>query len=190
MSNGKNTRMASDEKLIEGTNKHPSKGEILDGRTYSVKELVSILQERVNVSAEVVAARAEWRAKVRAERDKLKETDKLVSAYRQTILLRYASWNHILADFGLAPRKTRRELTAVEKLERVARAKSTRDARHTVGSRQKARIHGTTDVSVVVTTGATAPSPAPVPPAPVPTPTPPLPPPTNGLNGAVAAGGP
>jgi hypothetical protein len=123
--------------------------------------------------------------------------------------LRYASSDHILADFGLAPRKARRELTAVEKLERVARAKATRDARHTVGPRQKAKIHGQTDVTVVVATGSSAntgggtsassggaptPSPAPVPPAPAPAPPPPMLPavlpstngaaPAYGMNGA------
>jgi hypothetical protein len=91
MANGKNARIASEEKLIEGTTKHPGKGDIINGKSYSSKDIVSVLEERIAASAAVLAARAEWQAKVRAEREKLQQTDKLVAAYRQTLLIKYAS---------------------------------------------------------------------------------------------------
>jgi hypothetical protein len=200
--NGKNTRIASDKVLIEGTRKHPGKGDIIHGRSYSAKDIMTILRARVEASVAVQAARAEWQLKVREERETLEQTDKLIGAYRQMLFIKYAVSENILADFGLAPRKARRAQTTVEKMESVARAKSTREARHTLGRRQKARIHGDTDVSVVVATGASAtagggtstpsggspPSPAPVPPAPAPVPhvpahvPPPLLPPANGAS--------
>jgi hypothetical protein len=46
----------------------------------------------------------------------------------------------VLADFGLVPK--RRRLTVAENTTQVAKAKDTRNARKTLGPREKAKIKG------------------------------------------------
>lgn len=48
-----------------------------------------------------------------------------------------------LTDFGFKPQKRREALTSEEKILRAAKAKLTREKRHTMGSRQKAEIKAT-----------------------------------------------
>jgi hypothetical protein len=60
-----------------------------------------------------------------------------------------------LADFGLTPRKARKALTPAELVRKAEKAKATREARHTMGKRQKLAIHGSAPVVAV----PTAPSP-------------------------------
>ena len=47
-----------------------------------------------------------------------------------------------LVDFGITPNKPRRASTLAEKTEAAAKGKATRVARHTMGPKQKAAIHG------------------------------------------------
>jgi hypothetical protein len=195
-SNNKNTRMNSEQQLKKGAQKHLKQPVVIDGEKYPLPEIVAVLEARMQATAEVVAARAEWEAKVRAERQKLAETKRFVSGLRQTVLIMFATSNHILADFGLSARRPRRELTAVEKVERVARALSTRAARHTMGPRAKEKIKGDGDVNVTVTTGSPKPIGPPLiasgggaEPAPMLPPTTPSASPVNGASGANGAVG-
>jgi hypothetical protein len=48
-----------------------------------------------------------------------------------------------LLKFGLTPRSPRKPLTSAQKVVRAAKAKLTREARHTMGSRQKAGLRNT-----------------------------------------------
>ena len=50
--------------------------------------------------------------------------------------------NPELTKLGFKPRKKPAELTSEQKAEKAERARRTRQARHTMGSRQKAAIHG------------------------------------------------
>ena len=61
----------------------------------------------------------------------------------------FANQPTVLAGLGLAPRKPRTPLTAEQLAARVAKAKATREARGTKGSKQKAAIVGNvTGVSI------------------------------------------
>lgn len=57
----------------------------------------------------------------------------------------------VLADLGLASRKTRVPLTAEEKAVAVAKRNATRAARHTLGKNQKKDIKGAVKAALVVT---------------------------------------
>jgi hypothetical protein len=69
-----------------------------------------------------------------------------------------------LADFGLKPRKTRTPRTPEQKAASVAKSLATRAARHTMGSKQKAKVTGAAPHAAPVT----APSPTTAPSAPKP----------------------
>jgi hypothetical protein len=72
-----------------------------------------------------------------------------------------ATWGtqpDVLADFGVPPKKARTPLTAQQKALAAAKRKSTRAARHTGGSKQKAAVKG--NVTDIVITPVTAPAPA------------------------------
>jgi hypothetical protein len=160
-------------------------------------DVINLLQDRIDAAVHVTTARAAWQLAVKEDRQKDEETKKSVSAIRQTILLMYASKNDVLADFGLSPRRARRALSTVEKLEVSEKAKATRAARHTMGKRQKAAITGDAARSAIPDAGHDAVPAIGPPPAPSPTtavtmdpPAPsPVPANTNGSPPPIAAGG-
>lgn len=58
--------------------------------------------------------------------------------------------NQKLTDFGFKPAKRRAEMTTEQKMIRAAKAKLTRELRHTMGSRQKAALKETETPSVTI----------------------------------------
>src|SRR5499427_76600 len=147
-------RITADQHLISGILKHlDTRGRVIDGQQYSRAEMVRELEGRVEVTTKVTASKAQWQADVRAEKTRIQATKRFVSGLRQTLLAMFGSSVDVLADFGLAPRRSQRELTAVEKVQRAARAKATRAARHTMGKRDTAKVKGTHEVTVIVATG-------------------------------------
>jgi hypothetical protein len=52
------------------------------------------------------------------------------------------STNPALVNFGLKPKKERQKLTGDQRVRATAKAKATREARHTLGPRAKAQIKG------------------------------------------------
>jgi hypothetical protein len=144
-------RLCLDQKLMVGIRKHFGKGTlVIDGQKVSGSEMLRVLAGRVDAREKSEAAKAQWQRALSEEHAAFAETDLLVSRFRQALLLMFASSNDVLADFGLAPRRSRRELTVVEKVERVAKAQATREKRHTIGKRAKAKIKATDPVTVIV----------------------------------------
>jgi hypothetical protein len=85
----------------------------------------------------------------------------------------FAGQIEALGDFGLTARKPRAPVAPAAKAVSVEKAKATRAARHTMGSKQKAKITGEnpTGAAVPVVSPAAPPLPAtPIAPAPAPTP--------------------
>jgi hypothetical protein len=79
-----------------------------------------------------LAARAAIEAKVRRRRDSV----------RAAITGALGKMNPGLATYGITPDKEHRPLTVEEEILKVARAKATRAARHTMGKKQKEAIKG------------------------------------------------
>jgi hypothetical protein len=166
-------RIHTDQSLLSGIKEHLGKGGslVIDGEKLSAAEIINLLQGRIDAAVHVTATRAAWQLAVKQNRAKEDETKQSVSTIRQTILLMYASKNDVLADFGLSPRRARRALTAAEKVDVTDKARATRQARHTMGKRQKETVKGDASNAppVVVTPPAVQPvandkpSPAPTP---------------------------
>jgi hypothetical protein len=143
MIENKSVRLSVDKQLISGVPKrlgdHGSM--ILFGKKYSVTELVTLLQRRVDVTENVTAAKAAYEKALLLEREELAATRRLVGKLRHMLKLMFTSSAEALADLGLTP-ALRRPATLVEKVDAVAKALATRAARHTMGPRQRERIHG------------------------------------------------
>ncbi len=166
----------ADQKLIDGFNKHAATlpSIVIDGTTYKTTDVVTTLQGLVNSAKTVVSSRAVWQANILADKDERAKQKTFLSGVRQSLLVAFGGSIDVLADFGLAPHKVRTPLTPAQKSAASAKAKATRAARHTMGSKQKAQITGTSAASqpsgdvtkVPAPAPATTPTPA-TPPAPV-----------------------
>ena len=158
-------QMAADQFLMDGLNKLAAKipPVFVAGVAVPATTVVAALQARVAASQTTVSARASWQAAVAAERDERAKSQSLVSACKQALLLAFAGQVDTLAAFGLTPRKPR-VVSPETKVAAAAKAKATRAARHTMGSKQKAKIKG----AVPPTEPATPPPEAPAPTAPPP----------------------
>ncbi len=149
----KTSRTVGDQKLIAGVEKHFTATSLfLEGKSYTAAEAVALLQERLDVTSTADAAYATWLSKVDAERAKVTETKKFVSALRKLVVAMFGSSVETLADFGIAPRKQPAALKTEDLSLKVARQRATRAARHTLGSKQRSKIVG--EVPVTTPTAA------------------------------------
>jgi hypothetical protein len=139
------TQQATDQKLIDGITKHEQAitSLTIGSTSYKPTDIIAILQARIAAANTTLSTRATWQSAVLADKSELTKTQTVVSGVRQAILLMFAGAVDTLADFGLKPRKARAVRTPAEKAEASAKAKATRAARHTMGSKQKASIKGT-----------------------------------------------
>src|SRR5690348_799814 len=112
----KNTRLAADQKLLAGVQKHfgSAPSLIVGGKTYTLEQIVELLQSRVDAASAVPPARAAWQNVLALERERLAETKAFVDALKQTILVTFGSAVDVLADFGVSQRKPPRELSGDE----------------------------------------------------------------------------
>jgi hypothetical protein len=138
----------ADQSLLDGLNKH-GQGipPILIGRiALGPADLIAVLQGRIDAANAAVSTKASWQSALQADYDERAKTKTIVSGLRQALHVAFDGSLDVLADFGLAPRK-QGVMTPEQKTEAAAKAKATRIARHTLGSRQKAAIKGTVAVA-------------------------------------------
>jgi hypothetical protein len=160
----KQEEVSADQALIAGVEKHLATTTLtLGGTPYTATALVSLIQGRITAVTATIASQATWKAAVKAEAEAKLESDAAVGGLRKTI---YAMFTDVaqLADFGLAPHK-KPVLTPAERVAMVAKAKATRAARHTMGSKQKAGITGSSPGAGSSPVAPAAPAPSPEAPA-------------------------
>jgi hypothetical protein len=145
---------------------------LVAGTTIAASQAETKLQGYARLRADVVAARATLDAKLAAEASQADEMNAFVGAFEKVVRASFGAQPDVLSDFGLKPPKVRVPLTVEEKAAAKAKRVSTRAARGTKGSKQKAAIHG--DVTGIEVTPVTA-SHASASPAATPTPTSPAP---------------
>jgi hypothetical protein len=145
--NSKGTKMAANQRLIGGVVKHLGKTTaVLAGASYTTKEIVQEVQAGIDAAQAVETAKAAYAGAVKAERDQNESSQELVSSLVSFIYAMYGTSPQTLADFGLAPRK-RANLSPDALVERAAKARATRAARHTVGAKKRLLIKGVVDVT-------------------------------------------
>ncbi len=140
----------------------------LNGSSVKTEDFTAKLQGILSASDAADAAKAVWVAKLAAAREQSAAAEPDIVAAHSYVLAVFGAKSTTLADFGLPRRSTARTLAA--KQQAVAKSLATRDARHTMGPRQKAAIHGTVPTApapaapapVAPASSTAAPAPAPV----------------------------
>ena len=139
----KTGRFALYRHLLEGISKRLSNVTQVTfaGATHPLSDIVKVLQDLVDADNSTAAAKTAAHDAVKAERAKVLAATPLVIAFVAFLRAAYATAAD-LADFGLVPHKARRAVPLPEGNQALEKRLATRDARHTMGSRQKARIKG------------------------------------------------
>ena len=141
----KTTRADKIRKVKAGLQKYyPGTNLVLGGTTYSPAELQVFLQADVDANDASTVARAKWLGAVTAARATDATALPVLTAIEHAVQAQYAgsaTQSTVMADFGYAS-PNRKVLTAAEKSAAAAKARATRAARHTMGSRQKAKVTG------------------------------------------------
>jgi hypothetical protein len=180
--NNRTQQTAGDQHLIDGFTHAAASitSLVIASAAVTTKDIVATLQSRIDSRKTVESARAAWQSAVQADRDLTDKTKPFVAAVRASLLASFAGNIDALTKFGLTPRQ--KPVTTPEvKVAAAAKAKATRDARHTMGPKQKARVKGTVTPTAPATFASTAPAPSPTQPvvtpvAPVPSTAQPAPP--------------
>jgi hypothetical protein len=165
----RNTRLAQAQQLSDGVSRHAGviPTLVIDGHPYAAADIVAVLQEIIASETSAVTTHAQWRAAVAADRAERARRKTFLSGLQQALRVAFGGQIDVLGDFGLAARKPRTPLTPQQKAAAAAKARATREARHTMGHKQKAKIKGTVPQAAnppAATPPATPPA-APSPPA-------------------------
>ncbi len=173
----KRERMSRNDMIAAGLEKHCPKAVILnDGQSVKAADAMKMLKEASNAEKKATASRAQFLADVEAARAAESKVKAIIPAIKNLVSGSFGKKSPVMAEFGFGPEANK--VTAEVRFEAVEKLRATRAARGTMGSRQKAAIHGS------VETAAPAPSqPAVTTPAPAPVA-------TNGVNGTNGAAAP
>jgi hypothetical protein len=151
--------------LVAGTQKHSPNGSFtLGSATYTAANLVQLFQGLADAIANVDLAKAGWQDALKSMGDAHAKAVPVLRAYQSWLAATYGNAPATLADYGLAPRKVPTPPSADAKAAAVAKREATRQARHTMGKKQKLKVTGT--VPQAVSAPAT-PASAPIAPSPV-----------------------
>jgi hypothetical protein len=163
--NNRTDQTTAEQNLVDGLNKHAQTitSMVIAGVTMTTKDIIANLQTRILSAKTAQSTRATWQTAVKTDKEDRVKTRTFVSGLKQALLVAFAGQIDALADFGLVARKPR-VLTPEQKTAAAAKAKATRAARHTVGSKQKKAIKGTVPQTAPATPPASpAATPAPAP---------------------------
>jgi hypothetical protein len=157
--------LAADQKLSDGYTKHAADvGNLVVGsQTFMSADIQAHVKLCADTQQAAEAARGALHEAVAAAKKARADSRPMIAALKQLVLIRFKDQDELLADFGLQPKKPRRKLTSDEKAAAAALGKSTRKARGTMGTRQKAKVKGG---PAPVTPPAVQPAPAHTPPTP------------------------
>lgn len=147
----KTKELAALQMLSEGLAKHTNDipSLVLGAQTLPNAEMVARVEQDIALAKATEAARVAYLEAVATERASREAHAPFLKDLKQTLRARFSSSPTQLADFGLAV-FTRSTPSPETHVVAAAKARATRAARGTKGSKQRAAIHG--DVSGVVVT--------------------------------------
>jgi hypothetical protein len=165
---GKGKDASRAEQLIVGTKQDfaNTSSLVVAGKTYTPAQVIATLQSLVDLRVSVDTAKAASQAKLAEEKTQAPALRRFMSTYATFVRGSFGDQPDVLAHFGLVPRKPATPLTVEQKAVAAAKRKATRDARHTMGPKQKQDVKG--DVTGVTVTPVTATKPVVTSPAPAP----------------------
>jgi hypothetical protein len=152
----KTTEASRAELLAAGTKKHfASTASLTFGSgTYTPAQVETSLSALVGLHQGVADARAALKSKIADEVTQGAPLRSQMAAFAAFVKTSFAGSPDVLADFGLKAKKARTPLTIPQKAASAAKAKATRAARHTMGTKQKMAVKGT--VTTIVTSADAA----------------------------------
>jgi hypothetical protein len=129
-SKGRKSRVTVDQELTAGMKASfdPKAALVLKGETHTIAELIGMLDARVAAAAPVAAAKDAWQALVDKERTLIEQTQPVIDALRQYLVIVNGDKPGALTKFGIATH-TRRALTSEQLAARTQKARATRDAK-------------------------------------------------------------
>lgn len=155
----KDLQQAADQNLVAGLQKHQATmaSLFIAGSSVPTTTIITTVQSRMTARVNTAAALAAYHTALAQEEQTIAQSKALVSGTRQALKVMYSGQLAALGDFGLKAPKARAPMTPEQKVAAAAKAKATREARHTMGPKAKAKITGATAAA------ATAPAPSPAP---------------------------
>jgi hypothetical protein len=159
-SRSKAAALAFVQALIAGTKLHLPNGQFtLGGTAFTSTTLLQFLQGLVDALSAAIAEQARATDVLAASRAMEAKVAPVIRDFRRLVLATFPGATQTLADFGLTPPKAPTPRTTETNAAAKAKAKATREARGTVGSRKRLAVKG--NVTGVLVTSVTAPEPAP-----------------------------
>ncbi|MGH7269720.1 MAG: hypothetical protein ACREJ3_04755 [Polyangiaceae bacterium] len=133
---------------------------ILGGTTYKKADVIAVFQSCLGAIAATAAAQTSWKKAVADEKAVISASRPLRASVKSYMESRLGKNNPDLVTFGFAPAKA--PATKV-KTKAVAqdKSKATREARHTMGSKQRKSVTGATAAAVPKAPADASPLPAP-----------------------------
>ena len=123
---------------------------VVNGKTLTQPEVLKAIDAIRALLRDERAAKTAYLERRVARLEKDEEGRQLIRALQTAARYLLGPTNPKLATFGVAPRAEPRRLTGDELVLRAEKARRTREARHTLGPRQKALLRGKDVDSVVV----------------------------------------
>jgi hypothetical protein len=137
--------------LVDGLEKNlPNKSFVSASQSYTGPEVIAEVRAIHAAASAVVEARGTLTDALRAHAKMRHDKAEFLRHLRDTLRTAYSNDQVTLAEFGLAPTRSRGAPTGEELLVRVTKSQATRKERRTMGKRQRAAIKG--DVTGVVIT--------------------------------------
>ena len=140
------SRNVADQKLIDGVEGHMSQlaSVPVGGQSMTPADIVAFLQARIDAAKAVEGAKAALAAALKADRDVRAKTSASRSALCRMVVGMFMHSPDVLATFGVSAPKPATTSVAARAVA-IAKGKATREARHTMGKKQKQRITGSLD---------------------------------------------
>ena len=154
-------RLDQNRKVEAGTQKYLKKDLVLNGEKLSPKDISAAFQSEIDASDTVDQLTLKLQAARKTQKAASVRSRSITTAIKALVVSQYGDASPVLAEFGFAPRKLANK-TVAEKMVAVERSLATRAARHTMGSKQKASVHGDVSAPAAATSPAPAMVPAPV----------------------------
>ena len=143
------------EKALNGVRTVLMAGSSLDvnGQSQTQADLDAYLVKELQLHGAPRTLRVQLEAAAKA-RDAAEEAERtFLAGLKAAVISKLGPDDPRLVQFGFKPRQKPKKLTAAQNVARAAKAESTRKARGTLGSRQRAAIHGQSPAVVVGSDG-------------------------------------
>jgi hypothetical protein len=141
MNRNKDKTINSHRQAIAGVQKHfaSTPSLVLDGTPTTPNDVIATLQGAIDAIDAAAATEKAFHDKVTAQHAAIAKGNALLRALRMLVQNQLGSTQGALGDFGFSTR-ARQIPTEEAKAAAAAKRKATRELRHTMGSRQKAKV--------------------------------------------------